>query len=341
MAAIITPKFRKNNAAVFKAALVSETTYLGLGRSQPWTSDTSPTLPTGSELEVIQGKTSLIQMKKIVDTIDAVSGYTSRMIPRVDWISGRKYFAYAIGDITCLYSSISGATTIYPCYCINANKVYLCKTAGSGGVSVAPTHSSGDSSSDGGYVWTYLTSLSSNASLNLTNFVAISDSDTLEKLPSWYVGIAVNIASDDFFKGTTYRQISVIKNTGSTDSLVTSCRYFQFATTLPSSPAIGSIITQASNTSAKGVVVSVDTTNKRIYFSDTADNGTVTAFNTSGQLSFGGTPYPSPPTISSINQGSHTRTSNIPNGDIVFLENRQPITHVDGQVEEVRVVIQF
>jgi hypothetical protein len=107
------------------------------------------------------------------------------------------------------------------------------------------------------------------------------------------------------------------------------------------SPTVGSIITQTGNT-ARGVVVKVDST--KVYFTQTPNaDGTVTAFNASGNLiinSAGSAPYTSI-TETLTNFGIHTKTSLIPQGEVVFLENRQPVTHISSQVEEVRVVIQF
>lgn len=347
MAAIITPRFRKNNAAAFKTALTTDKYYIGIGRAEAWTTDTSPPTPTGgSPLELIQAKTALIQMKKIRATIDGSTGASSvsRMIPRVDWATGRTFKAYAIGDITSIYSSTSGTTTTYPCYCVNANRLYICTTAGSVPVANAPTHTTGSVPGADGYTWAHLfLTTSVSTVLNLSSFISVPDSETetLEKLPSWYVGIGVDINSADLFLDTKYRQVSVVKwpNSLSPDVNIISAKHFVMNPAI--TPAVGSIITQTGNT-ARGIVVKVDST--KVYFTQTPNaDGTVTAFNSSGNLIINGSgsaPYTSiAETLTSFQV--HEKTSLVPDGDIVFLENRQPVTHLSSQVEEVRVVIQF
>jgi hypothetical protein len=181
-------------------------------------------------------------------------------------------------------------------------------------------------------------------SLNLTNFISVPDTqtETLEKLPSWYIGIAVDIGSDDLFTGTRYRQISVVKYTSS-DVKIISAKHFVVTSGLSTVPAVGSIITQTGNANARGVVVKVDTVNSKIYFTQTTiTDGSITAFTASGTVVINSNNYG----YSSIGQaltgfGTHALSSNVPNGDIVFLENRSAITHEASQVEEVRVVIQF
>lgn len=347
MAAIITPQFRKNNAAAFKAALTSDKYYIGLGRAGAWPTDTIPSTLTGAPLELLQAKTALIQMKKIRSTVDGSSGASaiSRMIPKVPWFTGRTFNAYAINDITKLYSSSSGGTTTYPCYCVNGNNLYLCTTAGTT-TQQAPTHTSGSNTAGSdGYVWKFLMTLGTNTALNLQNFIAIPDTgadEALDKLNSWYIGIAVDVNSEDFFTGTPYRQVSVIKypNSLSTDVNVISCKHLVLSATPSPVPTVGSTITQSGKSG--GIVVAVDGT--KVYFTQVpGTDGTVVSF-ASGSITIGSNSY----TVSSIGSGltsfgTHTDnlTSNIPDGEVVFLENRTAITHIESQVEEVRVVIQF
>jgi len=293
------------------------------------------------------------------------------MVPRVDWREGRVFKAFSIDDITTLYSSTSNAGTDFPAYCMNAGHVYLCLTKGVSGVSQAPDHNSGIVTKTDGYRWEYLMSLVSSTTLNLQNFIAVPDSDsqTLEKLPSWYVGIGVDLYSDDLFIDTKYRQVSVVKfpNDGlPNDVNIISAKYFNMTTAV--TPAVGSIITQPSNPvnpNARGVVVKVEivTGTTRVYFSQTSTpntDGTVTAFGsgTNGNSLTITTPG-TPPIVTTASYSSiaeaytntvpntplpfgvHTKTDRVPNGEVVFLENRPFITHSAGQVEEVRVVIQF
>lgn len=180
MTAIITDDFRRNQARLlvndikastspdFDSPIGQDTAYpyrensnyaIGIGKSDKWsdleeTTGFNITAPTGSLQESEDVINNIIALKEI-----AANG-VNQMIAVNTWTSGRKYKVYDPTDPNTFYAT----GDLYPCYAINANKIYLCLSNHSQGSEEtirtstnAPTHStfgfvytSGD-----GYVWAH------------------------------------------------------------------------------------------------------------------------------------------------------------------------------------------
>jgi len=91
MAAIITEKFRVHNAKQFKEDFgeSASSTYIFIGRSFPWTDDTSPPAPSNGIGEEVDSYSDMLALKK-VSSADVSHGLT-----RYDWTSGTSYDEYA------------------------------------------------------------------------------------------------------------------------------------------------------------------------------------------------------------------------------------------------------
>jgi hypothetical protein len=91
MAAIITEKFRVHNAKQFKEDFgeSASSTYVFIGRSHPWTVDTSPPTPVNGTSEEVDAWSDMTALKK-VGSADVSHGLT-----RYDWTTGTKYDEYA------------------------------------------------------------------------------------------------------------------------------------------------------------------------------------------------------------------------------------------------------
>lgn len=91
MAAIITEKFRTHNAKQFKEDFgeSASSTYIFIGRSHPWTDDTSPPVPVNGTSEEMDAFSDMLSMKK-VSTADV-----SHALTRYDWTTGTTYDEYA------------------------------------------------------------------------------------------------------------------------------------------------------------------------------------------------------------------------------------------------------
>ena len=67
MAAIITEKFRTHNAKQFREDFgeSASSTYIFIGRSYPWTDDTSPPTPVNGVSEEMDAFSDMLSLKKV------------------------------------------------------------------------------------------------------------------------------------------------------------------------------------------------------------------------------------------------------------------------------------
>ena len=109
MAAIITEKFRVHNARQFKEDFgeAASSTYVFIGRSNPWAVDTSPPTPVNGTSEEVDAWSDMTALKK-VGSADVSHGLT-----RYDWTSGVKYDEYAHDISATSTSSATSATSLY------------------------------------------------------------------------------------------------------------------------------------------------------------------------------------------------------------------------------------
>ena len=108
MAAIITEKFRLNNAKQFVEDVTesSSATYTFIGRGHAWADDSSPPTPVDSPNDEFDAYRNMVALKKIATTD------ISHAIVRRDWTSGTQYdeyrHNYASGN-----AASTGATTLW------------------------------------------------------------------------------------------------------------------------------------------------------------------------------------------------------------------------------------
>ena len=109
MAAIITEKFRTHSAKQFIEDFgeSASSTYMFIGRSFPWTDDTSPPTPANSVGENMDAFSDMVALKKVssADVTHAVS--------RKNWTSGTTYDEYDHTISATNTSSGSSATNLY------------------------------------------------------------------------------------------------------------------------------------------------------------------------------------------------------------------------------------
>ena len=187
--------------------------------------------------------------------------------------------------------------------------------------------------------------------------------NAVEELGGFYVMMNTSLEgtesgnSGDLTVANDFRKITLIRDPKSGGSAAS-------ATTLRATKAInltgvsGSYvvdekITQAS-TGAVGKVVEWDSTNSILYYIQTRHtnegidtNGNQTAFSgtntVSGAGGATGTPSTSTSTIDSVSFTSGYSASEIDadSGDILYIENRAPITRAADQTENIKLVIEF
>ena len=170
MPAIITDDHRKNNANAFVTdvntlALDSPLTqtsgyYIGIGKSDPWSDETTPPTPNGSELERQDAIQNLISMKLLS------SSNIERLLPKTNqtWSSGKVWKRYDRTDRTCFNIAYDGSiVTSRGCYAIGSDGyLYICLDNNGGANSTVAPQSSYDSpeatngeaaQGSDGYIW--------------------------------------------------------------------------------------------------------------------------------------------------------------------------------------------
>ena len=188
--------------------------------------------------------------------------------------------------------------------------------------------------------------------------------NAVEELGGFYVMLNTSLEgtessnTSDFTVANDFRKIALIRDPQSGGSAAT-------ANTLRGTKAINLTgvsgtftideeINQAS-TGAVGKVVEYDSTNKILYYIQTRhndegvdSNGNQTAFSgtnvvTGQSSSANGTPTTSTSTINSqsFTSGYSSAEIDADSGDILYIENRAPITRAADQTENIKLVIEF
>jgi len=195
MAAIITNKFRINNAEQFVESFsetAATTYYLFIGRAHSWATDAdvqgnsinegtdaSPPTPNDDVTSEFYNYDDMIGAKLIASTD------VSHCIPRRNWTTGTTYDMYE-HNISSSNAANSGATNLFDStYFImnSSNAVYkVIENDGATASTVEPTSTSNSifSTSDG-YRWKYMYSLTSSEALNFmsTDFIHVSTDSTV------------------------------------------------------------------------------------------------------------------------------------------------------------------
>ena len=201
MPAIITSKFRRNNAQAFETSFGSSGNkyYLGIGKPSAFGTKTRPdgrTENLGTDSTPITPADSVQQEYDTFDDLLAVKRITSSDVsfaaPRINWTSGTVYDYYRhdygnrITGGTSIQSANSGATKLYDSnfYVMNSNfQVYKCLDNNNNGQStIEPT---GENTlileTSDNYKWKYMYTLSASAQANFlsTDFMGVSSNSTV------------------------------------------------------------------------------------------------------------------------------------------------------------------
>ena len=195
MAAIITNKFRINNAEQFTESFSESSAtvyYLFIGRPHAWATDVDP-----QGVSVVEGTDAapptpydtmgaefyawddMIGMKKIASTD------VSYVIPRRDWTTGTTYDYYS-HDIATGAAANSGATNLFDAtfHVVNSNNdVYKCiwNDANTASTTEPTSTSNSIATLADGYKWKYMYSLTAAEAINFksTDFIHVSTDSTV------------------------------------------------------------------------------------------------------------------------------------------------------------------
>lgn len=186
--------------------------FLGIGKSDAWENDSSGRSETDANFSAPIPSGSVEDSQNVLDNIIGAVGVGSTtasevyyLIPRNNWTSGRRYKRWNIHDPDMFNISVVGGLTYYPCYTINANKIYVCLDNGSlqSGAFNETTNvytpqssesvpSGGNAAGSGsgsrfpadrdakGYIWAYIADLNSTSKFNTDQFVSITQEATIQ-----------------------------------------------------------------------------------------------------------------------------------------------------------------
>ena len=188
--------------------------------------------------------------------------------------------------------------------------------------------------------------------------------DAVDELGGFFVMTNTNFegaetsASGDFTVSNDFRRVCIIKdpNSGGSAATATTLRGVKAILTAAGSGSftVDEKITQAS-TGAVGKVVEHDTTNNILYYMQTRfnnagldSNGNLTAFSgtnviTGADSGVTRTPSTSTSTVDNVSftSGYAAAELDADSGDVIYAENRAPITRASDQTENVKLVIEF
>ena len=187
--------------------------------------------------------------------------------------------------------------------------------------------------------------------------------NAVEELGGFYVMMNTSLEgtesanTGDFTVANDFRKITLIRdpNSGGSAATATTLRATKAVelTGVSGSYVVDEKITQAT-TGAVGKVVEYDSTNKLLYYIQTRhndegvdSNGNQTAFSGNNVITGAGgatgTPTSNTKTLNSVSLTSGYSASEIDadSGDILYIENRAPITRAADQTENIKLVIEF
>jgi len=188
--------------------------------------------------------------------------------------------------------------------------------------------------------------------------------DAVKELGAYYVMLNTNFEADetsntgDFTTSNDFRRVMLIRDpeSGGSAASATTLRGTKaiFLSSASGTFTVDEEINQAT-TGAVGKVVEHDTTNSILYYVQTRfndhgvdSNGDLTAFSgtntiTGQSSSVTGTPSSSSTTVDNITFTSGYAGAEIDSntGDVIYVENRSPITRASDQTENVKLIIEF
>lgn len=171
--------------------------------------------------------------------------------------------------------------------------------------------------------------------------------DPVEELGGFFVGINTQLSGSgggDLTVGNDFRQIALIKNptnygttTISTAATLQAMNYLDFASGVTVSNYTVDELLTGGTSGTKAYVVSIDSGNGYIYYTQNSKTG-YGAF-TDGETITGG----SSSTSGALESSSATKNPEVNrgSGEMLFLENRNPINRTTTQIEDIKVIIEF
>lgn len=278
MSAIITSKFRLLNANAFKAdvADTSNSIYIGIGKSDAWssslaiTADSEAPDPTDTRVDENDFWSSAIAFKK-VGASDVIN-----ITPRHNWTSGQVYVPWDDADSDIFTKAFYVLTDEF--------KVFKCINAGPGASTVKPSDTSSTSpfTLGDGYTWKYMfTVFTTEATKFLTNFyipvktVVIPTGGVIGDLSAdEQTKYAYQQQCQTDTKGKVYRYVVVSGGTGYTSAPTVNIFGDGTGAVATATVSGGSVTSVVVSTGGAGYNANAGSNYNRIYVTLTGGGGT-------------------------------------------------------------------
>ena len=174
--------------------------------------------------------------------------------------------------------------------------------------------------------------------------------DPVSELGGFYIGLNVQLVGTedgDIAVGDDFRQVALIKNPTTPANAAFSAstgrvtRGLQLADGASLSGfTIGEVITSDTGQSgAKAYLTDIDTTNKRLYYYQNSKTGYKAFATTDTIKGLDGTPS----TAQDLKNSSELIAAEVQfgSGQLIFLENRDPVSRSSTQTEDIKLIIEF
>ena len=172
--------------------------------------------------------------------------------------------------------------------------------------------------------------------------------DPVKELGAFFTSINIQLDGNDgsdFTTGNDFRQITLVKNPYSTGTTVATAttlkanKYLQLADGASTSGFVVDQVIQGGSgaTLAKAYLTEIDSDNKRLYYYQNEKTGFKPFLNSmtiTGTLPSGG---------SAALATSHIGAAEVVagSGQVIFLENRDPISRSTTQIEDIKCIVEF
>lgn len=350
MSAIVTNNFRIKDANTFIESVNTNSIYMYIGKISPWPDDFAPPLPVDTVAETTYNEWNDMIAAKLVTSFDAVN-----MIPRNDWVSGTQYAQYDPTNSDLVRSNFHVTTSTFKIYKVIDNNGGAASTE-----EPTSTSSSVFSTSDG-YIWKYMYSvlpadaakfisadfvpirnISGNADTALVGLLPIPrnghGANNIRELGAYFVATNIKFEGNEGGEFTTandFRKVGLVLDPylKGTTTVATDLAYRQ-TTKLTLTGTSGIFAGDETVIGATGgdvaKVVEYDSGTGNLYIKIVSGTFAVTNGVSASASGASGT-------ISAVDEESLEPYS----GDVLYVENRTPVTRNISQTESVTVILQF
>lgn len=192
MSAIITEKFRKNNANAFlnDIADLANNYYIGLGKAKAWP-DIAGDTEDDPNYSVAAPIGTFGDTQQVLNNLTTLVGFESTtcslVIPNNPAKVTYRYKAYTPYDPTCFYQTVVESVVWYPCYTVVNNNVYLCLKTATTSAPYSVPNGTGTTRAKftlaDNSVWIYVYSVESSFPVNNNQFVSVPSAPTPTETP--------------------------------------------------------------------------------------------------------------------------------------------------------------